>query len=67
MSTRPSPSRPFTRKRLIWLAWAVSVPGSLLIFLYTLFQPLFRFSETLRMGGRKPENVLALDRELEAC
>ncbi len=41
----PGPSR---GKGWIWLAWAVSVQGSLLIFLYTLFQPLFRFSETLR-------------------
>ena len=60
----PGPSR---GKGWIWLAWAVSVPGSLLIFLYTLFQPLFRFSETLRAWAEEsPENVLALDRELEA-
>ena len=60
----PGPSR---GKGWIWLAWAVSVPGSLLIFLYTLFQPLFRFSETLRAWAKEsPENVLALDRELEA-
>ena len=60
----PGPSR---GKGWIWLAWAVSVPGSLLIFLYTLFQPLFHFSETLRAWAEEsPENVLALDRELEA-
>lgn len=60
----PGPSR---GKGWIWLAWAVSVPGSLLVFLYTLFQPLFRFPETLRAWAEEsPDNILALDRELEA-
>lgn len=61
----PGPSR---GKGWIWLAWAVSVPGSLLIFLYTLFQPLFHFSETLRAWAEEsPENVLALDRGWKPC
>lgn len=60
----PGPSR---GKGWIWLAWAVSVPGSLLVFLYTLFEPLFHFSETLRAWAEEnPDSVLALDRELEA-
>lgn len=60
----PGPSR---RKGWIWLAWAVSVPGSLLVFLYTLFQPLLHFSETLQAWAQEnPENAFALDRELEA-
>lgn len=60
----PGPSR---GQGWIWLAWAVSVPGSLLVFLYTLCQPLIGFAETFRAWAQEnPENVFALDRELEA-
>lgn len=60
----PGPSR---GKGWIWLAWAISVPGSLLVFLYTLCRPLIGFSEALRTwAAENPENVFALDRELEA-
>lgn len=60
----PGPSR---GKGWIWLAWAISVPGSLLVFLYTLCRPLIDFSEALRTwAAENPENVFALNRELEA-
>lgn len=60
----PGPSR---GKGWIWAAWAVSVPGSLLIFLYTLCRPLAGFFQTFRTWAEEyPGNVFALDRELEA-
>lgn len=60
----PGPSR---GRGWIWTAWAVSVPGSLLIFLYTLFRPLFSFFQAFRAWAEEdPGNVFALDRELEA-
>lgn len=60
----PGPSR---GKGWIWTAWAVSVPGSLLIFLYTLCQPLASFFQTFRAWAEEdPGNAFALDRELEA-
>lgn len=60
----PGPSR---GKGWVWTAWAVSVPGSLLIFLYTLCRPLVSFFQTFRAWAEEdPGNVSALDRELEA-
>lgn len=60
----PGPSR---GKGWIWTAWAVSVPGSLLIFLYTLCQPLAGFFQTFRAWAEEDlGNAFALDRELEA-
>lgn len=46
---------------LIWTAWAVSVPGALLVFLYTLFMPLITFMKVFQ-GWNEDQDILTTER-----
>lgn len=42
---------------LIWAAWAVSVPGALLVFLYSLFVPFITFMKVLQGWNEDRETL----------